>query len=816
MQGLLKNLIFIFLILFIMPAWADNDNENYNYSCADAINVMDCIQKTSPNIPPPIPVHNLMVNNFYGPLGLAVRYDSDLGWIPEINYTQMFFDNGIHILLDYNTNEERANVTLGHAFSFNQQIKFSYEYLAQNLPFDFASGETNEWVNQNAFGIAYRYLFPGAIFQGFDLTGYYIFAGNKDLSDIIYYQNNDAYLNLRRIAGGSEQTLSGGLILAPSNRLLINLGGGYSHLVYDTQYEDNQDRTAIAYHSEIEWFISPWTKLAANIANSAAETDSSIKISQIFPTHIEASLRGEYSQGQAGQPDSANLTLALSYPVLNYKPTADSLCDLKAWVEKPIIHMPRVLAIKDEKIVQYTVEAINPPAQSLLTGQMILPVYTNTIFNFDPAMYDKIVYSLSLVNDNPATPQTQLNIDIKPDGTSIYNSIIFSTAPLPNSTTPTGVQTIYHVIITALAYKNGLSAPIQAQADLELDINFNKENEPKWVATNGSIKFDASDTSTAINLNNLISQPGTPQAIRFYFDDANKYPNWDIKNFNGTWFLVRKPDANSYYDASDINSSTAQKIIVSVQYANDPDSLIIPGQTLSITVKPDNQISFAWLGGNSCKLSNLLATQPTNNQIYSLSLSPCVLYKDIDSNTVKVKNDMLSYSISNKNNYPADITLSGANDTVQMNVGGPTNSLNNHYAINFTVKSKAQGGENPAALNLLADDVISIGNTLVVNAQSGNPKNTYQFMEASTFITSVVVNGLDDNRAYQISSAVPAPSTTYTLESPGAIMDVTSYDNNKSNIVLYPSLIIPSKGQISIMWWSVSAYPSVSSITITS
>src|SRR5690606_28708611 len=132
----------------------------------------------------------------YGPLSLGIRYDFDLGWIPQIEYTQTFYDNGMHVLLDYNTNETRANLTLGHAFSSNQQVKLTYEYLAQNLPFDFESGETHEWVNQNAFGAAYQYLFPGEVFRGFDISGYYIAANNKDLPDVIYYQNNEAYLNL--------------------------------------------------------------------------------------------------------------------------------------------------------------------------------------------------------------------------------------------------------------------------------------------------------------------------------------------------------------------------------------------------------------------------------------------------------------------------------------------------------------------------------------------------------------------------------------------------------------------------------------------
>ena len=187
---------------------------------------------------------------------LGVRYDNVLGWIPEASYVQLFYDNGINLQLGYGANEQRANITLGHSFSANEQIKITYEYLTQNLPFDFASGSVNEWVNQNAFGAAYRYLLFDKVLQSIDLNGYYIHANNKDLNDVVFYEGNNADLDLRHIAGGAEETVMAGITLNLFHQILINLGGGYSHLVYDTEYEDNQDTTTLAYHAGLGFLVT--------------------------------------------------------------------------------------------------------------------------------------------------------------------------------------------------------------------------------------------------------------------------------------------------------------------------------------------------------------------------------------------------------------------------------------------------------------------------------------------------------------------------------------------------------------------------------
>lgn len=798
--------------LFTFPAYAYDDNESKDiYDCSNAVNVMDCIEQTRISNPKPVPSYiSAQPTGWTGPASFAVRYDNQLGWIPEIGFVKMFYENGMNLLAAYGANEARANITLGHAFN-NQQVKITYEYLSQKLPFDFASGTVNEWVSQNAFGAAYRYLLKDRILRSIDVNGYYILANSKNLPEVFFYQNNIAESNLRRIAGGTEQTITTGFSLAPTHNWIFNLGGGYSHLHYNTQYENNHDNSTLAYHVGTNLLISPLTALTANLDNSAAATDSALKLSRIFPGHIEAAVTGQYSQGQAGQPNSTAVTLGLAYPVVTYAlGDNDSLGALKSWIEKPVIRATRVLAIKDEKVIQYTIDSEDPQPQNLMTGQIMQEINTQSMFHFDPSLYDQVVYSIS---------SNSLNVGMKSDPSSPKNMIVYSTAPIPNSATPNGDAISYSIIVTASAYKKELTTPVQSQVKLVYNINFNRSNEPEWSSTKSSINFDADSIANGgINLTNLTKNNGQ-EPIKFYFDDASKYPAWDIIYSGNAAYLVRKASVNSAFNAADIKS-TPENLIISAQYADDPEGLSVPGQIISVQVTADNQIKFKWQSGGNCQdssLKNLMAFQPQDDSAHpsvDLDLAPCVIYTDRNGQVLKVANDNIAYQLQKTDSYPGNISMSGDTSSSRLSVFMPQASgLNHNYNIGFTVKSMAQGGAAPTGVDLNADGLISVGKQLWVTA---NSTNTYTIKEGSTYITSVVIKLLDGNHSYKINAAVPAPSPTYTMLSPGDIEKTEDYDQYSSagKLQFYPNSVQSENGNVSILWYSVSAYPQITSIVL--
>lgn len=808
-------IVALFLVtLFTFPTYAYDDDEPRDiYDCSNAVNVMDCIEQTGPNKSKPAPAYiDLQPAGWTGPASLAVRYDNQLGWIPEIGFVKLFYDNGINLLGAYGANEARANITLGHAFNAHQQVKITYEYLAQKLPFDFTSGDVNQWVSQNAFGASYRYLLKDSILRSFDVNGYYILANSKNLPEVFFYQNNITASNLRRIAGGNEQTITSGFSLSPSQHWIFNVGGGYSHLQYNTQYETHQDNSTLAYHVGMDVLITPLTQFTANLDNNAAETNGVVKISRIFPGHVEAAVTGQYSQGQSGQPNSAAVTLGFAYPVSTYAfGDNDSLGALKSWIEKPVIRATRVLAIKDEKVVQYTIDSEDPLPQNLMTGQIMQEINTQSMFHFDPSLYDQVTYTIS---SNP------LNIGMKNDPSSSKNMIVYSTAPIPNSAIPNGEPVSYAVMVTASGYKKDLPAPIQSQTKLVITVTFDKNNEPQWSSTSSSINFDAdSAVNGGINLNNMTKNNGqTP--IKFYFaDDSAKYSAWDIIYSGNTAYLVRKANVNGAFNAADI-TATPQELVISAQYADDPAGVSVPGQTIKVTVTADNQIKFKWQSGGNCQdssLKNLMAYQPQDDNAHpstDLALSPCIIYIGHDGRELKVANDNVVYQLQKTDNYPGNISVSGENANARLNVFMPqANALNHTYNPVFSVKSLAQGGAASAGVDLNADGLITVGKQLWITI---NGTNSFPIKEGSTYITSMVVDLLEGNHSYKINAAVPAPSPTYTMLSPGDIENAEVYDqyNNAGKIQFYPNSVQPENGKISILWYSVTAYPQISSIVL--
>ena len=159
-----------------------------------------------------------------GPLSFALRYDPDLALVLGVGYTQMFNEAfGVNGKFTVGANEHRANLTAGFALTTNQQLKLTYEYLAQNLNFDFASGGVQEWVDQHALGAAYQYLIRDAIVHSFEVSGYTIRANSKQLSDLAFNQTGNSYdVNYRHIAGGTENTLFGAVNLLPMDKYCFN------------------------------------------------------------------------------------------------------------------------------------------------------------------------------------------------------------------------------------------------------------------------------------------------------------------------------------------------------------------------------------------------------------------------------------------------------------------------------------------------------------------------------------------------------------------------------------------------------------------
>ncbi len=530
--------------LIAQPTWAAAPNgelqNDAQFTCASAIDLMECIQRTnsSATATQPADIKNMSINtsslNISSPLTAGVRYDNDLGWILDAAYAQAFYNAAVGLKMSVGPNEHRANVTLGTALTDKQQIKLTYEYLSQNLPFDFVTGAVNEWVSQNAFGAAYRYLFNYKLLHSFDLSGTYIKANSKKLSQVDMGEDELSDVNKRHIAGGEERTVMGSLTLTPFTHTSLKIGAGYSQIAYNTLYEDNQKNTTLAYTADLSQLLTSTTKITASINNTAASRNHSAKISQILPGSLEASVSGQYAVGAGELADSSSLTASLSYPApKNYSEggMAKVLGALKEWVKTPVVTSTRVLAIKDEQIARLVIDKNNPmPNQIVIIGKKLSPIETQRYFKFDPEIFDKVSYQVTILptadsNAQPV-PLSQLKLALTSDA---YHATLSSTEGMPVRALTPGS---YNVTFTANGVrKNQTVASTNSSFQLEVRQDTSLP-APTW-KNNYKLPTAKGDTAYEFLLRNLIQDnTGLPEGDNYTFtlkssnEDGSTPPNW--------------------------------------------------------------------------------------------------------------------------------------------------------------------------------------------------------------------------------------------------------------------------------------------------
>jgi hypothetical protein len=453
--------------------------------CRLAHNPDDCYRQQNqqqwttytPALPvlPPISTQTLGLE---GPFSADLRYDDALSWIFGLKYLHIFGESaGIATKLTGGANELRANITAGYVITKDQQVKLTYEYLTQNLPFDFASGAINEWVRQHSLGVAYQYLIRNEIVHSLELSGYATRAKSRDLENLAFNQqiiNGDrGYLydvNYRRIAGGKEDNVLASVNLFPfaNDRTTLILGGGYSSISYDTVYENNQSATRPSYKAEISHLLSRKAKLGVGTTGTAASVEHSIGLSHLLPKKFEASLRGEYTTGLNTLGNNRSITLGLTYPAAeNYSLASFSATEeLKNWIDKPVVYATRVLAIKDEMVQRYEFSTANLTLsdQSKRFGELLDAVPSASAFKFtDPNII--VNYTVTTIKES-AVAETksddgrdftqELHLELVSDGQN--QAILRSQDGIPavdkhgNSTLG-----VYGITITATGIAEGLT-----------------------------------------------------------------------------------------------------------------------------------------------------------------------------------------------------------------------------------------------------------------------------------------------------------------------------------------------------------------------
>lgn len=532
---------------------AQDPQDDAAFTCSSAVNVMDCIKQTGVGATKPADITAIPVNSqalgFTGPITAGLRYDNYLAWILDVGYAQQFYDAAAAFKLSAGLNERRANVTLGYAITPKQQIKLTYEYLSQNLPFDYASGTVNEWVNQNAFGAAYRYMLDYGILRALEVYGTYTKAGSKELSEVEMYTDNLlTQINYRRIAGGTEKTAGATFTLTPFKSTIVKVGGGYSTLNFDTQWENIEDTSALVYNAEISHLLTPTTLISTGIGNTASGRTHTAKVSQILPWSLEASLIGQYTATTNDIPSSTSVTASLSYPAPKTYTNmfAAGIGKLKDWVEKPVLYQSRVLARAEEKIVQVSIKFLSEqnvafppiPVGTGLTANN--GIKTKDYFSYSEGVYDKIEYhilSIDTPDGNPIPANlNNLNLVVAPQNS--FESIVSSAAPTTQAMIPNGQNVIYTLTLQAQGYRKG-AIVTKTNGKFNITVTPNNALKPaQWVNTAALPNAIPGETYTVnpIPLN-------TPQFIKLMNPSlASESFHFTLDNSKATWVKLSSDD----------------------------------------------------------------------------------------------------------------------------------------------------------------------------------------------------------------------------------------------------------------------------------
>ncbi|MBX9732916.1 MAG: hypothetical protein K2X37_02555, partial [Chitinophagaceae bacterium] len=296
---------------------------------------------------------------------VSLQEDSMLGTIGQVKSLFSFNeDQAAALELDGGTRVLRLNGTYGFALNDTNRIKFTTEYLLENLDFSFYTGDTRQWVDQGAIGASYQYLLDNDTFKNLAIGSHYSHAPNKSLSDkTITYSDGSTLTDYRRIAGGDDWNGTAETALHLWPRSLLTVGGDYDRVRYDTEYctQDGHDAQGFGGHLRLQQLLKSNTQLEAQSTLSQLVNTYGASLNWMWTsttkTVLSAGLNSSYTQDHTTERNfwvnGISLNVAWDVPqTQNEKPhyaePEIATQNLSAWVQTPAVRMPDVLAISDE------------------------------------------------------------------------------------------------------------------------------------------------------------------------------------------------------------------------------------------------------------------------------------------------------------------------------------------------------------------------------------------------------------------------------------------------------------------------------------
>ena len=283
----------------------------------------------------------------------------------------------------------RVGGTLGWRIDNNQRLKFSAEYLWQDITYSFFSGDSDQWVNQGAIGADYEYMFNNVAYQpALDISGYLSHAPSKSLGTrtgafVNPFGVTQTYINPRRIAGSNAGGVAPGITVTPWKGGRFGLDLNYDDVRYNKNYGRNRDANGFGGTAHLNQMITENVGVGATAAVRQPFNNYAANVSWMHIPYYGSwtlSLFGDYTAGKESLPSTYDVGISADYFFEPMQSTAKANLkgdykneaplppvqsdDFLAWTADPGVFLPQVLAVTDQQVSLFppngTPEAVNP------------------------------------------------------------------------------------------------------------------------------------------------------------------------------------------------------------------------------------------------------------------------------------------------------------------------------------------------------------------------------------------------------------------------------------------------------------------------
>lgn len=316
---------------------------------------------------------------------LGAYDDTTLGFIADVkaaSYLGASQRNALALEVAGGPNEIRVNTTYGVTLTDNQRVKFTYEFLGQDLDFDFDSGTVSEWVFQNALGGDYAYLINNPYIEAVGVGGYYTHSGSKELSDKAI---DESRLDKRRIAGANSGNVHADVVLRLWPHSRLTSGVDYDIVRYDSKYTaSSNDADGFGGHIKLEQRLLPQLKASASAQLQQIQRQYAGSLGWLMPSpagmQFELVAISKYVDSMVTNRHFFTNGLRFNASLNPGSRRYDDLDQgkqqsLLTWTRTPSVRMATVLAVADRHSGPGQVACLQPGEIEQVGGDEDNPIY---------------------------------------------------------------------------------------------------------------------------------------------------------------------------------------------------------------------------------------------------------------------------------------------------------------------------------------------------------------------------------------------------------------------------------------------------------